>query len=133
MRRVILESPFKGDDWKQTERNIAYLRLCLRDCVLRGEAPYASHALFTQPGVLDDHNPDERTLGMNAGFAWREVAEKTVVYTDFGISRGMQYGITHAETSGMPVEYRKIFDDVPDTKRARLLAIAIAPFPEQKT
>ena len=79
MQRVILESPFKGDNWEQTERNIAYLRLCLRDCVLRGEAPYASHALFTQPGVLDDHDPDERTLGMNAGFAWREVAEKTVV------------------------------------------------------
>lgn len=47
MRLVIIESPFAGD----VVRNLRYLRACMRDCLRRGEAPYASHALYTQPGV----------------------------------------------------------------------------------
>lgn len=50
MRRVIVESPYAGD----IERNMRYLRACLADCLRRGEAPFASHAIYTQPGVLDD-------------------------------------------------------------------------------
>lgn len=39
---------------------------------------------------------------------WRQSAEKTVVYTDLGISRGMQYGIEDAQKKGRPVEYRTL-------------------------
>lgn len=106
MRRVILESPYAGD----VEANVAYARSALRDCLLRGEAPIASHLLYTQPGVLDDLIPDERALGINAGLVWGSLAEATVVYADRGISRGMQYGITRAEDEGRPVEFRTIED-----------------------
>lgn len=105
-RRVILESPFAGD----VERNISYARACVRDSVLRGESPVASHLLFTQPGVLDDDKPDERQLGIDAGLAWRSVADATVVYTDHGISRGMEYGIAAAKDAGLPVEFRSILN-----------------------
>lgn len=47
---VIIESPYAGD----VDRNLEYLRAAMRDCLKRGEAPFASHALYTQPGVLDD-------------------------------------------------------------------------------
>ena len=104
MRRVILESPYAGD----IARNVLYARLCVRDSVLRGEAPIASHLLYTQPAILNDSIPAERQLGIDAGLAWRSVAEATVVYVDFGISRGMQYGIAAAEKAGIPVEYRKL-------------------------
>ena len=104
MKRVILESPYAGD----IERNIAYARACLRDCLLRNEAPIASHLLYTQPGVLDDNVPDERQLGIEAGLAWGDLAEATVVYTDHGISRGMQYGIDRANKRGRAVEYRQL-------------------------
>lgn len=78
---VILESPFAGD----IEKNLAYARAAMRDCLLRGEAPFASHALYTQPGVLSDADPAERAHGIAAGFAWREAVRcKTVVYTDLG-------------------------------------------------
>jgi len=43
MRRVLLESPYKGKDWSETEENIRYARACMRDCFLRGENPFASH------------------------------------------------------------------------------------------
>ncbi len=104
MRRVILESPYAGD----IEANVAYARLCVKDCVLRGESPIASHLLFTQPGILDDSIPEERQLGIAAGLAWRDVADATVVYTDRGISTGMAHGIARAKESGVPVEYRSL-------------------------
>jgi len=99
---VILETPYAGD----VEKNIAYARACLRDCLLRGEAPIASHLLYTQPGVLDDGVPDERQRGIDAGLAWRRVADASVVYTDLGVSRGMEYGIAAARSAGLAVEMR---------------------------
>lgn len=105
MRRVVLESPFAGD----IKKNIAYGRACMRDCILRNEAPFASHLLYTQPGVLDDAVPAERKLGMEAGFAWGLLAEATVVYTDFGITAGMKEGARQAEAAGRPIEYRKLY------------------------
>lgn len=102
--RVIIESPYAGD----VDRNLRYLRAAMRDCLLRGEAPFASHALYTQPGVLDDDMPLEREMGIHAGFAWRAAAMKTVVYTDLGVSIGMQRGIDAAAAMGHVIEYRSI-------------------------
>ena len=104
MRLVLIESPFAGD----VERNLAYLRAAMRDCLLRGEAPFASHALYTQPGVLDDDKAEERALGIEAGLAWGARADATVVYVDRGISSGMQQGIARAHAEGRPVERRTL-------------------------
>jgi hypothetical protein len=105
MDPVIVESPFAGD----VERNLRYVRACMHDCLVNyGEAPFASHALYTQPGVLNDELPEERQLGIRAGFAYRQLAHKTVVYEDFGHSGGMEYGINHADAAGHLIEYRKL-------------------------
>ena len=104
MKRVILESPYAGD----VNENTKYARACMRDCLLRGEAPLASHLLYTQPGVLSDTNASERKLGIEAGLAWGAAAEATVVYIDYGISAGMRQGIERAELEGRPVERRRI-------------------------
>ena len=104
MRRVILESPYAGD----VEANVAYARAAVRDSLLRGEVPIASHLLYTQPGILNDDAPDERQLGIEAGLAWRFAADATVVYQDLGISSGMRHGILAAMSAGIPVEYRSV-------------------------
>ena len=104
MKKVILESPYAGD----IILNIEYARACVRDCLLRGETPFASHLLYTQEGILNDEIPEEREHGINAGFVWREVSEATVVYTDLGVSRGMLYGIEHAHKLEHPVELRTL-------------------------
>ncbi len=75
---------------------------------MRGEHPWASHITYTQPGILDDSNPEERQLGIDVGLDWGQFAEKTVVYTDLGISSGMKYGIANAESRNRPVEYRTL-------------------------
>lgn len=107
MRRVVLESPFAGD----IPANIAYARACIRDCLLRGESPIASHLLYTQEGILRDDDPIERAHGINAGHAWFHGAHAAVVYTDRGISEGMKAGIRSAEMLKLPVEYRTLGDD----------------------
>lgn len=104
MFRVILESPFAGD----VDTNVKYARRCISDCLKRGEAPFASHLLYTQEGVLDDDIPEERELGIQAGFEWRDTADYTVVYIDYGISKGMLYGIKDAENKGNYVIKRSI-------------------------
>ncbi len=104
MRLVILESPYAGD----IKANIAYARAALRDCLLRGEAPIASHLLLTQEGVLDDAIPSERAQGINAGHAWMRTADVVAVYTDRGISEGMRAGIRSAQFYGVTVEYRSL-------------------------
>lgn len=125
MRRVIVESPFAPQtplppgfkpgwhscDWQpggafgcdicpvlavraeESARNARYLDACLRDCLRRGEAPFASHRMYTS--ALDDLKPEERALGIAAGFAWRKAAESTVIYTDLGWSSGMRAGLEH--------------------------------------
>lgn len=104
MKLVIIESPFAGD----VKANIEYARKCVRDSLLRGEAPIASHLLYTQDGILNDDIPEERAHGIDAGLAWRTVAEASVVYTDLGISKGMEYGIEAAKAAGVPVEFRTL-------------------------
>ena len=106
MKKVILESPYAGD----IEVNLSYARQCMRDSLLRGEAPIASHLLYTQPGILDDNIPEERTLGIDAGLLWGNEAELSVVYTDLGVSRGMEYGIKRANKVGRPVEFRQLWN-----------------------
>lgn len=64
--RVILESPYVGKTPAERAGNIAYARAAMRDCLLRGESPFASHLLYTQPGVLDDDDAEERAIGITS-------------------------------------------------------------------
>jgi hypothetical protein len=113
-RLVILETPYAGKGWWPLSvfrrwQNIRYARACLRDCLLRGEAPIASHLLYTQPGVLRDSVPAERDHGINAGLAWLKVAEASVVYVDRGVSNGMLYGMAAAVNAAVLVEKRSLY------------------------
>lgn len=124
MKPVVIESPYAGkaDEfpwplraivaWWRRQRNIAYLRAAMRDAILRGETPYASHALLTQPGVLRDWIAEERELGIRAGFHLAEALARAgaprAFYRDRGTSLGMRFGEKHAAEIGQPVEERSI-------------------------
>lgn len=108
MKKVIIESPLSGD----FKRNIRYARLCMTDCLRRGESPYASHLLMTQ--VLDDLVPEARTLGMECGFLWAEVADIIAIYQDLGISGGMKMGIEQHGRRHVAIEHRNLPKDLMD-------------------
>lgn len=133
MRLVIVESPYAADpvivnSWPRflrplvafflRRRNVRYARAVMHDCIRRGEFPIASHLLYTQPGILRDEDPVERHTGITAGLVWAEAAlawarihgpdhqAVRVVAIDYGISRGMTYGIEHAKRIEQEIEYR---------------------------
>lgn len=107
-RLVVLESPFRGANTLELERNISYARACVRDCALRGEAVQASHLLYTQDGILDDTTTRERELGIYLGSAWRRVADMTVFYTDHGWSVGMLEAFRGVLADGLEYRIRAI-------------------------
>lgn len=102
MKRVVIESPYAGD----VERNLRYARACLLDSLRRGEAPIASHLLYTQ--VLDDTVPEERALGIGAGLIWGKQADAAIFYVDLGWSPGMREAWQFAVENGIPLEERRI-------------------------
>jgi hypothetical protein len=104
MPLVFIESPFAGD----IVTNIKFARACMRDSLGRGEAPFAMHLLYTQEGILDDDIPEERNWGIEAGLAWGKHASKTVVYTNLGITEGMEIGIQRAKDERREIEYREL-------------------------
>ena len=106
MELVIIESPWKATSAAELSRNRNYAQKAMVDCIDRGEAPFASHLLYTQ--IFDELIDDQRSKGIDVGLAWGRHATKTVVYQDFGITSGMVIGIKRAIEEGRGIEYRSI-------------------------
>ena len=68
MKLTIIESPYAGD----VTKNLAYARAVLRDSLLRGEAPLASHVTYAGSGALDDAVPVERQ-GLGVPIIYRTI------------------------------------------------------------
>ena len=101
---IILETPYAG----AVATHLRYLRAAMYDCLMRGEAPFASHHLYTAPGVLRDEVAVEREHGIRAGFAWRSLATKSVFYVDLGWSTGMRIGLNATAALSQPWEERRL-------------------------
>lgn len=101
---VIVESPYAGE----IEANLTYARAALADCIQRGETPLASHLLYTQPGVLDDHVGSERELGIAMGFELWAYARRVCFYVDRGWSGGMRSALDRAKRLGVTWVERKL-------------------------
>ncbi len=102
---VTVESPYAGD----TARNIKYAQECIADCFKRGEAPFASHLLYTQPNILDDSKPEERKLGIETGFVFKHITNScTVFYIDLGWSDGMQKALNYCKEYNLAFEFRSL-------------------------
>lgn len=104
MKLVIIESPYAGD----IARNVEYARECVRHSLANDEAPIASHLLYTQPGILNDNIPEHRYWGINAGLAWRRVADLAAFYIDLGWSGGMLAAKKIYDTENLPYEVRSL-------------------------
>lgn len=107
-RPVIIESPYGNEDRIEVMRNEVYCRAAIRDCLQRGEAPFASHGLYPLPGILKDHVAEERQRGMRAGFAIAELFPTRIFYMDRGLSSGMWQGVIKARELNQCVSFRRI-------------------------
>ena len=109
MKRVVIESPYAGD----IKLNEIYGEFAMHDCLVNyNESPYASHLLYTRKYVLRDDHPEERKLGIEAGFYWRDVAQQTNFYIDLGMTKGMVQGIEDCELKQNPYQTRQLPNDL---------------------
>lgn len=116
MKLVAVESPFGSPDASTLRRNILYARMCLRDSLERPgvlpEAPWASHLVYPQPGVLDEQDPQGRRRGLDCSGAWGDRAAYRAVYEDLGLTEGMEEALERAQALGQRVERRVLRPDL---------------------
>ena len=108
MNRVVIESPYAGDTETTIAFNLDYARRCLRHSLDQGEAPFASHLLYTQPGVLDDTLENERLRGLQAAYEWTQAANIVAFYIDHGWSPGMIKALRIARLFKRKIEVRSL-------------------------
>lgn len=117
--RTLVCSPYSASTLQEREANIAYAWACLRDSARNhGEAPFASHLLYTQSpggrwaeekdGTTDEKHWISREDGLACEAAWRAAAERIVFYTDRGWSRGMIQAKDAAIHSNTPYVIRSL-------------------------
>jgi len=106
VRLVVVETPYAGE----VAYNVAFARACMKYCFSMNWAPFASHLLYAQSGILNNQNPKERRLGIESGFEWREFADMTVVFKNLGISKGMELGIEDSMQKLVPVKILELPD-----------------------
>lgn len=104
---ILLESPYLHEHPIDGEEYSIYLSRCLRDSLKRGEAPIATHAMYTRPGVLN-LSIGEATLATLASDDLAELIPITVAYTDYGITEKMDLGLDRAGRWKHTIEYREI-------------------------
>jgi hypothetical protein len=124
---VVVESPYAPPKGASVDdaalilaRNLAYVRAAMHDSFLRGEVPFASHALYTQAGVLDDTIPGQRKQGIEGGFAVAAALAcaataqsylfefSRAFYINRGWSSGMILGRENAEIALQKAEIREL-------------------------
>lgn len=96
----MIESPW------QNGRHKGYALDCLKDSLDRGEAPFASHLLYTQ--VLDDDDATQRKDGITTGHEFFRAAHFVAVYIDHGITDGMIQGMDAAQRAGRVLVFRRV-------------------------
>jgi hypothetical protein len=100
---VCIESP-----WRNFALARPYLSACIRDAVMRGEVPIASHAMFCVASDFNDEVDADRALGLTAARVMIQNCQLVAVYCDHGISEGMRRAMEFAFSINKPVETRRI-------------------------
>jgi hypothetical protein len=138
MLKIVIESPFRPSDddvrryadrYTRSEllrQNLVYARLALLDALGRGEAPLASHLLYTQVWAETD---ELRAAGIKAGIEWAHRTDRVVLYTDLGVSRGMQLAADNAQLIRVTLERRTLFQNAERDPRDELASLDLGTFP----
>ena len=120
MITVAIESPYAANERFSVEDHVAYARAAMLDSLRRGEAPFASHLLYTQ--VLDDGIAEERAHGMAAGLALSLRLDLAAFYVDLGWSRGMEAACQRYPTR--MVDIRSLFGEQVTDRTSLAAALA---------
>lgn len=95
MKKIYVASPYAGE----IEKNTEFAKDACRFVLEQGHAFFCPHLLY--PNVLDEHNPNERQLGLDMGIAMLESCDELWCFGD-RISHGMMMEISEAEKLNIP-------------------------------
>lgn len=96
MKIIYVASPYAGDVKKNTE----FTKRACRYVLEQGYAFFAPHLLY--PTILDEHQPEQRQLGLDMGIAMLSRCDELWCYGDH-ISLGMHFEIEEADRLKIPV------------------------------
>ena len=96
MKLIYVASPYAGD----IEKNTEFAKSACRHVMNEGHAFFAPHLLY--PAILDEHQPEQRQLGLDMGIAMLSRCDELWCYGDH-ISLGMHLEIEEAGRLGIPV------------------------------
>lgn len=96
MKLIYVASPYAGD----IEQNTAFARKACRHVMNEGHAFFAPHLLY--PTILDEHQPEQRQLGLDMGLTMLSRCDELWCYGDH-ITLGMHFEIEEANRLGIPV------------------------------
>lgn len=100
MKRIFICSPYGGDPANQ-ERAREYCR----EALSAGHAPFAPHLLY--PQMLDDANPVQRAVGLEAGLLFLATCDEMWAYPGLeGLTSGMRREVEMASKLNIPVVWR---------------------------
>jgi len=106
---VLLETPSSGSESSVIYEK--YAKACLRDSLLRNEAPLSAYLLYKQPGIISEDSSIEKIRSIEAELSWSKFCNKLVVYNDYGITSDMRKSIENAlKEKDHIVEYRSLGD-----------------------
>lgn len=97
MKMIFVSSPYAGD----VEKNIKFAKQACHYVITTGNAFLCPHLLY--PQVLDDVNPEERSLGMKMAKQLLSACDELWVFGD-RISRGMFEEIEYARRYYIPLK-----------------------------
>lgn len=98
-RRVYICSPYSENPELSTKNTQRYCRFAS----LQGYIPIAPHIYFTQ--FLNNDNEREKEKGMNFGLELLEKCDTVWIFSEYGISEGMEKEIRHAKDLNIPICY----------------------------
>lgn len=112
MKCVYIASRVSGE----IERNMALAKVYCLYAMSKNVVPVVPHLMLE--GVLDDNDPEERTLGITVGLELLRKCDEIWAFTDErGISEGMANEISLADQLKIPirfVDWNKIKNEVED-------------------
>lgn len=103
---VMIECPYGTEDPAKRELYERYAKMCLKDSLRRGEAPFAGQMFYAK--LLNTHVAPEKDVGLVSHMSWIAVADIVAIYTDLGISPSMQIAINVATIKNRQMRFRSI-------------------------
>ena len=106
MKKVYICSRYRGDKNHPVSANVERALFACSYALNKGYAPIAPHLLY--PRCLDDEDPREREIGLNAAREWIPTCDELWQW-GASVSTGMAAEIEYAEQCGIPV---RVFNSI---------------------